>query len=42
VARMSLRYPAATARVLALIYGHALALKLRGARYFPHPARAAA
>jgi DUF1365 family protein len=42
VARMSLRYPAATARVLVLIYGHALALKLRGARYFPHPARAAA
>jgi DUF1365 family protein len=37
-ARMSTRYPAATARVLALIYGHALLLKLRGARYFPHPA----
>jgi DUF1365 family protein len=41
-ARMSARYPAATARVLALIYGHALLLKLRGARYFPHPARASA
>jgi DUF1365 family protein len=41
-ARMSARYPAATARVLALIYGHALLLKLRGARYVPHPARAAA
>ena len=41
-ARMSARYPAATARVLALIYGHALLLKLRGARYFPHPTRAAA
>ncbi len=41
-ARMSLRYPAATARVLALIYGHALWLKLRGARYFPHPAGTAA
>jgi len=30
LARVSARYPAATARVLALIYGHALALKLRG------------
>ena len=41
-ARMSARYPVATARVLALIYGHALRLRLRGARYFPHPARAVA
>ena len=32
------RHPVASARVLALIYGHALLLKLRGARYFPHPA----
>jgi hypothetical protein len=31
------RYPAATARVLALIYGHALALKLRGLPVHPHP-----
>jgi uncharacterized protein len=32
-----LRYPFLTARILARIYGHALRLKLRGARYFPHP-----
>lgn len=31
------RYPAATLRVLALIYGHALALKLRGVSVHPHP-----
>ncbi|HTU97408.1 MAG TPA: DUF1365 domain-containing protein [Solirubrobacteraceae bacterium] len=37
VARMTARHPLATARVLALIYGHALALKLRGARVHPHP-----
>jgi uncharacterized protein len=37
VARMSARYPLATARVLALIYGHAIGLKLAGARVFPHP-----
>jgi DUF1365 family protein len=24
-------------RILARIYGHALRLRLRGARYFPHP-----
>ena len=41
-ARMAVRWPAASARVLALIYGHALTLKLRGARYHPHPARATA
>ena len=29
--------PAATARVLALIYGHAVGLKLAGARVHPHP-----
>jgi uncharacterized protein len=40
-ARMAARHPAASARVLALIYGHALGVKLAGARYFPHPARAA-
>ncbi|HEY1569145.1 MAG TPA: DUF1365 domain-containing protein [Solirubrobacteraceae bacterium] len=37
VARMTARHPLATARVLALIYGHALALKLRGAHVHPHP-----
>jgi uncharacterized protein len=37
---LSARHPAASARVLALIYGHALGLRLRGARYHPHPAGA--
>jgi DUF1365 family protein len=37
VARMTARYPLDTARVLALIYGHAVGLKLRGARVHPHP-----
>jgi uncharacterized protein len=37
VARMTARYPLATARVLVLIYGHAVGLKLRGARVHPHP-----
>jgi uncharacterized protein len=37
--RLRLRYPAQPLRVLALIYGHALLLALRGARYHPHPAR---
>ncbi len=37
VARMTARHPLATARVLALIYGHALGLKLRGARVHRHP-----
>ncbi len=36
-ARLTVRYPAATARVLALIYGHAVGLKLAGARVHPHP-----
>ncbi len=31
------RYPAATLRVLALIYGHALALKLKGVPVHPRP-----
>lgn len=31
------RYPAATIRVLGLIYMHALGLRLAGARVFPHP-----
>jgi hypothetical protein len=36
-ARLSARYPLASARVLALIYGHAIGLKLAGARVHPHP-----
>ena len=32
---MTARYPAATLRMLALIYGHAVALKLKGV---PRPA----
>lgn len=35
------RYPLMTMRVSAGIYGHALRLKLKGARYFPRPHRAA-
>ena len=35
--RLTLRYPLATVRVLALIYGHALGCKLGGARVHPHP-----
>jgi uncharacterized protein len=34
---MSLRYPLATMRVLALIYAHAVGLKLAGARVHRHP-----
>ncbi|HLJ02227.1 MAG TPA: DUF1365 domain-containing protein [Solirubrobacteraceae bacterium] len=37
LARISARYPLATVRVLALIYGHALALKLAGAPVHGHP-----
>jgi DUF1365 family protein len=37
VARVAWRYPVAGARMLALIYGHALGLKLAGARVYPHP-----
>jgi DUF1365 family protein len=33
------RHPAATVRMLALIYGHAVALKLKGVPVQPHPAR---
>ena len=40
--RAMLRYPAMTVRVSALIYWQALRLKLKGARYFPHPERAGA
>ena len=35
-----LRYPFLTARILARIYTHALRLRLRGAKYFPHPGKA--
>jgi DUF1365 family protein len=37
LAGITARYPAATARVLALIYAHALRLKLKGVRVRPHP-----
>jgi DUF1365 family protein len=37
LARTTVRYPFATVRVLALIYAHALGLKLAGARVYPHP-----
>jgi uncharacterized protein len=37
LARITARYPAATLRVLALIYGHALALKLNGVPLHPRP-----
>ena len=36
-----LRRPFATLRMLALIYAHAVAIRLRGIRTRPHPARAA-
>jgi uncharacterized protein len=39
--RLRLRYPAQPLRVLALIYGHAAWLALRGARYHPRPRGAA-
>jgi DUF1365 family protein len=42
LAGITARYPAATARVLALIYAHALRLKLKGARVHPHPSESAA
>ena len=37
--RLRLRYPAQPLRVLALIYGHAALLAVRGAKYHPHPTR---
>ena len=37
MARALARYPFLTIRIMARIYGHALRLRLRGARYFPHP-----
>ena len=39
-ARVTRRYSLAGARVLALIYGHALGLKLAGATVYPHPGSA--
>ncbi len=39
--RVLARYPFLTARILTRIYAHALRLRLRGARYFPHPGRGA-
>lgn len=38
-ARLAARYPFANLRVLALIYGHAVGLKLAGAPLHGHPAR---
>ncbi|MGN6870710.1 MAG: DUF1365 domain-containing protein [Solirubrobacteraceae bacterium] len=38
-ARLALRYPFANLRVLALIYGHAVGLKLAGVPFHRHPAR---
>ncbi len=37
LARVTARYPAATLRMLALIYGHSLRLKLKGVPVHPHP-----
>jgi uncharacterized protein len=37
LARALVRYPLLTPRILARIYAHALRLRLRGARWFPHP-----
>lgn len=39
VRRVNARYPFATLRTLALIYGHALSLRLAGVRTHPHPKR---
>ena len=41
LAATTARYPFATLRLLALIYGHAAAIRMRGIRTRPHPARAA-
>ena len=41
-ARLAIRYPLANLRVLALIYGHAVALKLAGAPIQRHPSRGSA
>jgi DUF1365 family protein len=39
LARVLVRYPFLTLRILARIYTHALRLRLRGARWYPHPRR---
>jgi len=39
--RALVHYPFLTARILTRIYTHALRLKLRGAKYFPHPEKGA-
>ncbi|MGD9734833.1 MAG: DUF1365 domain-containing protein [Solirubrobacterales bacterium] len=41
MARLLARYPAHSLQVVARIYGQALRLRLKGARYFPHPQGAA-
>ncbi len=41
MAGLLLRYPAASLQVVAKIYAQAARLKLKGARYFPHPDEAA-
>jgi DUF1365 family protein len=38
LARLLARYPAMSLQVVAKIYAQSLRLKLKGARYFPHPA----
>jgi DUF1365 family protein len=42
LAGAAVRHPGGSLRTLALIYGHALGLKLRGAPHFRHPAKEAA
>jgi DUF1365 family protein len=37
MARLLARYPAMSLQVVARIYAQSLRLKLKGARYFPHP-----
>jgi DUF1365 family protein len=37
LSRMLVRYPAMSLQVVAKIYAQSLRLKLKGARYFPHP-----
>jgi uncharacterized protein len=37
LAKMLARYPAMSLQVVGRIYAQALRLKLKGARYFPHP-----
>lgn len=39
MAALLARYPAISMRIVARIYGQTLRLKLKGARYFPHPER---